>query len=416
MDFCSIFNMMRRIFFAILLFLLSTYTWATALEDYYNLMMSVDFLTGDPNTGTTVFPLLRIPAGGKAEGMGTAQTAVASDSSSVIYNPALSSVLDLTELTFLHNNWIADSSIESVNFTARFEDLGIAAGMKMLYLPFTEYDSWGDEKNRGLPIETILMLNTSYNFFRNYYFSGVSAGASLKAGYRHVPAVFAENQSSFAIMADVGLYSSFDFLKFYDSRDDNLSIGVVFRNAGVETLGEALPTEFSAGFAYSPVRPFKLAFDFNLPVNLLGEDAEKWYLAGGFDAVLTDFFSFQGGFNYRGANPRLSLGSTINLAEVAFNLNYTLDLTTGSEIANRLSLEAKVKLGDEGRYARGQRVDELYIAGLEAYAAGDLEKAISYWQAALDMDSSFTPAEEFIASASRSTELLSRMEELNKVE
>ena len=39
-------------------------------------------------------------------------------------------------------------------------------------------------------------------------------------------------------------------------------------------------------------------------------------------------------------------------------------------------------------------MDELYIAGLEAYAAGDLEKAISYWQAALDMDSSFTPAEE----------------------
>ena len=165
------------------------------------------------------------------------------------------------------------------------------------------------------------------------------------------------------------------------------------------------------------MRPFQIAADFNLPLNLFSSlPAERWYLAGGFDATLTDFFSFQGGFNFRGSNPRISLGSTIDLPEVAFNFNYTLDLTTQTNTFDRFSIEAKLKLGDEGRYARAAMVDELYINGLEAYASGDLEKAIAYWEAALELDSEFTPAEEFLASATRSVELLERMQELNKVE
>ena len=389
---------------------------ASDFADYYNLITSVEFLSGDFNTGTTVFPLLRIPSGGKAEGMGTAQVAVAADSASILYNPAASSVLDLTELAFLHNNWIADSSVESVIFTKRFKDFGIGGGIKLLYLPFTQYDDTGERVSRGYPLETLLTLNAAYNLFRNYYFSGVSAGISVKAGYRSIPRRFYADQSSFAIMADAGLYSSFNLLKFYDSRDKNLSVGVVFRNAGVETLGEAPPTEFSAGFAYSPIRPLNFAFDFNLPVNLLGDPAEKWYLAGGFDAAMTDFFSFQGGFNYRGANPRISLGSTIDTEDAAFNLNYTLDLTTSTKQIDRFSIEARLKLGDEGRFENMAMVDELYIAGLEAYANGDLSKAIAYWEAALEVDGTFTPAEEYIASASRSLDLLNKMEELNKVE
>ena len=380
------------------------------------MITAAETLTGDLNTGTTVFPLLRIPPGGKAEAMGTAQAAVASDSSSIMYNPAITSVLDLTELAFSHNNWISNTSIENVLYTTRLDNLGIGGGLKVLYLPFTAYDEWAEAYAKGYPLEAILTLNASYNFFRNFYFNGLSAGLSLKTGYRHIAEVFYADQSSLAIMADLGLYSSFSFLKFYDSRNDNFSVGVVLRNAGVETGGEALPTEFSTGIAYSPIRPLNIAVDFNLPVNLLGEPSERWYLAGGFEAVMTEFFSVQGGFNYRGSTPRISLGSTIDLEDMAFNINYTNDLATSKEPLDRFSIEAKLKLGDEGRYERQQMVDELYIAGLDAYANGDLVKAISYWEAALKVDSSFTPAEEFIASASRSLDLLQQMEELNRVE
>jgi len=414
---------MRRIVFAILLLILSSAPlWSSNFSDYYSELSALQGLTSDLNTGTTVFPLLRIPSGGKAESMGTAQTAVASDSSSIMFNPAVSSVLDLTELAFLHNNWISDTSVESVMFTMRLEELGLGAGVKLLYLPFTKYDVWGEAKAKGYPLESIATLNASYNFFSSYYFSGVSAGISLKAGYRHIPADFYDaaaysNQSSFALMADAGLYSSFNFLKFYSSRDKNFSVGLVFKNAGLETLGEPLPSELSAGIAYSPVRPLQIAVDFNLPVNFdPALPSEIWYLSGGFDAVITDFFSFQGGFNYRGANPRISLGSTIDLKDVSFNLNYTLDLTTQTNALDRFSIESKLKLGDEGRYEKKAIVDELYINGLEAYASGDLEKAIAYWEAALEIDREFTPAEEFIASATRSIQLLERMQELNKVE
>ena len=402
--------------FTLLFILLTVPVFSSGYEDYYSLITGYDNLTGDLNTGTTVFPLLRIPSGGKAEAMGTAQTAVAADTSSIMYNPAITSVLDLTELSFSHNNWISDTSVENVIFTTRIDNLGIGGGLKLLYLPFTARDEWGEAYGTGYPLEAILTLNASYNFFSNFYFNGVSAGLSLKAGYRHISQAFYADQSSVSIMADIGLYSSFNLLKFFDSRDDNFSVGVVLKNAGFETLGEALPTEFSTGIAYSPLRPLKIAVDFNLPINLLGDPPEDWYIAGGVEAVMTDFFSFQGGFNYRGANPRISLGSTIDLKEMAFNINYTNDLTTSTTALDRFSIEAKLKLGDEGRYERQQMVDELYIAGLDAYANGDLQKAISYWEAALEIDNSFTPAEEFIASASRSLELLDRMEELNRVE
>ena len=211
----------------------------SSFGDYYSTLSSIEWLSGDPNTGTTVFPLLRIPAGGKAEAMGTAQTAVASDSSSILYNPALSSVLDLTELAFLHNDWIADSSIESVMFTIRLEDLGLGAGAKLVYLPFTGRDDWGEAYSKGYPLEMIVALNASYNFLSSYYFSGISAGLSVKGGYRHIPSEIYTNQSSFAIMADAGLYSKFNLLKFYSSRDRNFSIGVSFKNIGIETLGGA---------------------------------------------------------------------------------------------------------------------------------------------------------------------------------
>ncbi|HAK45913.1 MAG TPA: hypothetical protein DCO79_08355 [Spirochaeta sp.] len=408
--------MRQKIFFTLLFILFISPIFASEYSDYYSAITNITALTGDLNTGTTVFPLLRIPAGGKAEAMGTAQTAVASDSSSIMFNPAVTSVLDLTELSFTHNDWISDTSVESVNFTTRFDDLGVGAGFKMLYLPFTAYDEWAEAYAKGYPLEAILSLNASYNLFSSFYFDGVSTGISFKAGYRQISSVFYANQSSFAVMGDLGLYTSFDFLKFYNSRNRNFSVGAVLRNAGVETLGEALPTEFSAGIAYSPLQPLNIAVDFNLPINLLGDPVEQWYLAGGIEAVMTDFFSFQGGFNWRGSNPRISLGSTIDLADVAFNINYTQDLTTSTDALDRFSIEAKIKLGDEGRYERRQIVDELYIAGLEAYANGDLEKAISYWEAALKVDNNFTPAEEFIASASRSIDLLKSMEELNRVE
>ncbi len=417
--------MKRFLLFTFLLpLLIPVFVTASDFNDTYGEITTfLEYLQGEnSNTGQTVFPILEIPVGGKSAGMGSVGTAVAYDTSSLLYNPASAALLDLTELAFLHNNWIADSYIDGIAFTKRFDDLGIAATGNILHLNFTSYDSYGEGVAKGTPFEAVASVTGAYNLFRSYYFNGISAGLSLKAAYHHIPEIFYAEQSSAAFAADVGLLSSFNFLKFYSSRDKNFSIGAAFKNLGFETITdpEPLPTEFSAGIAYQPVRPFKLAFDFDLPVSLDPEvEAETPGYALGFNSEMTDFFSFHGGaFLSTGAGSLgVALGSTINLEKVVYNINYTYDPTTSStDILNRFSITAKLKLGDEGRYEKQQRVDELYIAGLEAYASGDLEKAIAYWQAALDLDNSFTPAEEFLASASRSVNLLEQMQELNKVD
>ena len=162
--------MKRTLLFVTIFLLLVAPLFADFSDFYYNLN---ELLSGfaDPNTGLTVFPTLLIPMGGKYEGMGTAYTAVALDSGFLEANPSASSSLDITELSFYHHSWIADSNLEGVVFTARYEDLGFAIGGKFLYVPFTEYNEWGDRENRGYISETVATFNVSYNFFSGKGFS-----------------------------------------------------------------------------------------------------------------------------------------------------------------------------------------------------------------------------------------------------
>ena len=159
----------------------------------------------DPNTGLTSFPTLLIPMGGLAEGMGTASSAVARDSSNIEFNPAASSLLQDSELAFYHHNWIADSNLEGVVYTVRYNDLGIGLGGKFLYVPFTAYNEWGVAGAKDYITETVGTLNVSYNFLSNFYFHGLSVGGNLKVAYRNIPAVFAADQSALAVMGDLGL-------------------------------------------------------------------------------------------------------------------------------------------------------------------------------------------------------------------
>ncbi len=357
-------------------------------------------LFSDPNTGLTIFPILLVPSGGKYEGMGTAYTAVAADSGFLEANPSASSLLDYTELSFIHNNWIADSRLENVIYTMRFNDLGIGVAGKFLYVPFTGYDDWGERTGGGYYSETIATANISYNFLSSYTFYGVAVGANVKIAYRNVPSIRYEDQSAVAALIDFGALTRFNFLKFYASRSKNFSAGLVLKNLGPLVMDEPLPTVLTAGIAYSPFRPVTIAYDLNIPIGY-GQGAERINMAGGLNVLVADFFSIHSGFQYRGANPRFSLGGTVDLTRVSFIANYTLDLSTMSNTPDRFSLEAKINLGDEGRLALRNRVDEYYISGVEEFAAGNLERAIGYFEKALELDPGFTPAREYLEEVNR---------------
>lgn len=386
-------------------------------EFYYNADSFLDSMS-DPNTGLTAFPTLLIPMGGRFEAMGTAFTAVADDSSYIEANPAGSAGLSYTELTFFHNDWIADTNIESVVFSTRKGNLGLGAGAKFLYVPFTGYDTWGERESRGYYSESVFILNTSYRFLHNYDFYGIAVGSNLKMAYRHIPQEIYDGQSAVSFMADFGMLTRFNFLKFYSSRDKNTSFGLVLKNLGINASDDdPLPLETVAGLAYSPVRPVLLAFDFTYPISLNPQEqpAEQWSFATGMDVTVTEFFSVQSGFRYRGSNPRISLGSRLDLEDISFNFNYTLDLTTQAGL-DRFSLASALNLGDSGRSLLAARVDEYYIAGLTAYADGDLAGAVKYWEAAIELDPGFTPAIANLLTVRHTLELLDEMQQIQAVE
>ncbi len=362
----------------------------------------------DPNTGLTILPTLFVPLGGRYEGMGTAYTAVAMDSGYIESNPAASAVLQNTQLAFYHHSWISDTSLEGAVYTVRFDDLGIGASGKLLYVPFTYHNDWGQETLSGYVTESVGTLNISYNFFQNFYFQGISAGMNVKAAYRNIPDVFAANQSAFALVTDYGLRTSFNLLKFYNSRDTNMSLGVTLRNLGFSSLpGEALPLTASAGFAYSPLRPWTIAYDFNYPFSLdpVNAPAEQWYMAFGTNVNVTEFIAIQGGCLLKLSNPRVTIGTSIDLGYVSFTANYNLDLSGSYTPEDKFSIQAQFNLGDFGRAAAQTEADQLYLAGVEEYAKGNLEKAIEYWERVIALDPKYLPARDNIAAAKRSLEL-----------
>jgi hypothetical protein len=368
----------------------------------------------EANTGLTSFTILNLPFGGEYEGMGTAYTAVGRDASYFDANPAASSTIERTELALVHNDWIDDSSIESAVYTQRKENLGLGFGAKVVHDQFNTMDEWGDQvyvdskAARGRYTETVAGFNISYNFLSSFDFYGISAGSNLKIAYRNIPkAIYAhiddvENQSAVMAMIDFGILTRFNLFKPYPSRERNFSAGIALRNFGPSSKGEPLPTRLDGGIAYSPLRPILFSFDINYPISLASSIAsEKMGFAAGMSVKITDFLSTRTGFLMKGLNPRFTIGSSIALDRMTLDINYTLDRTTQYDRLERFSVQAKLDLGDFGREKLRKRIDELYIAAIEAYRKGNYRRSIEYCEEGLALDETFTPFREIMAIAQR---------------
>jgi len=398
-----------------------------SIADYLNSIYGPD-----PNAGLTAFPVLNIPMGGRAEGMAGAFSAVVDDISFIEYNPAGSSMLAKSELALFHNNWIADTKIEGAAYASRYNDLGFAAGAKWLYTPFTEYNIYGERVSKGYYSEGVATLNASYNFFRSYYFSGVSLGASLKGAFRLVPDYTdaddqwnkegrlipgsGRSQSAAMLMADAGALTRFDFLKPYSSREKNTSAALVFRNLGPPAMEDPLPTVITGAFAYKPLRALLFSFDFNVPMNFTDISlSEKPYWAFGFAGEITSFLSMRTGIMGKAGSVRIALGSAVHLDKVSLDMNYTLDLLTQFQPLNRVSVGIRFDLGDQGRKARTEKVDELYIAGLDAYSRSDLDTAKYYWEEAIRLDPKFDPAREGLSVINKTIGVEERIQDMQRL-
>ncbi|HPX47509.1 MAG: hypothetical protein EWM51_11620 [Treponema sp.] len=385
-------------------------TAALDLSDPYMYVSGIIDPLIDPNEGETTFRSLLIPGGGRSEAMGSAFTALADDISFFDTNPSGSSTMKNTELAVLHNSWIADSRLETVSYTVRLDNLGMGASARCFYVPFTEYNTFGERVSRGYYTETVATLNASYNFLAGYYFKGIAVGANLKAGFRSMPD-YSDNygnlqqgsgagQSAATFMVDIGAQTRFNLLKLYSSRDPNFHVGATLRNAGPPVSGEALPTVAAAGVAWKMANPITFSGEIQQPLNFMNlKNSGRTVFGAGFSVEFASFFTLLGGLQLKGANPRISLGGEMNVNDIQFNINYTLDMTTQAAVFNRISLAAKLNLGDRGRADRQKRIEKLYIEGLRLYALGELDEAVEVWNAALDLDKRFDPAIEGVRTA-----------------
>ena len=376
----------------------------------------------DKNEGQTSFRSLLIPFGGRSESLGGAYTGLCDDINFLQYNAGAGAVQKESQIALFHNMWIADSKMETIAATTRFKNiphLSLGGFVSCFYLPFTEYNIFGDRVAASYYSETLAAINFSYNFLAGYDFKGFSLGGNLKTAWRGMPNYTDNNtnevinnsglaQSGLAFMGDLGLLLQFNFLKFYYSRDPNVRIGFSAQNLGVSLTGwgqqvvldDPLPSLLSAGISVKFVKPVTLSLEFQQPINLQNLSTYlKPYIASGISLEFTNFLSVLGGFAIKGGNPRFSVGFEFEVAKVRFNFNYTLDFTSSFSPLNKLSLSLKLKVGDKGRGIIDKQVDEYYQQGLIYYAEADYQAAIDVWKEALKLNKRFDPAKLGIQSA-----------------
>lgn len=385
------------------------------------------------NEGSTAFRSLAIPAGGRSESLGTAYSAVCDDINFFDYNPAASSILKNTEVAAWHNSWISDSNMETAAYTTRFNNLGLGGQLKCFYVPFSEYNGFGDKVNTSYYSETTLTANISYNFFPGYKFRGLALGANIKTSYRSMPDYTDNNtneiisgsgleQSALAILADIGTLIRFNFLKFYTDRETNCAFALTFTNfGGAVTFGRGLddapPTKAAIGFSYKPFSPILISIEARKNLNLQDLNrSEGFEFAAGIGIRFVKYFELLGGFQLKGSNPRISLGGQLDIKKFTLNVNYTLDLTSSTHPTNHISLSGKIHFGDKGRSLKQDKVDAFYTAGMSRYADGDMNGAISEWKECLKIDPRFDPAKDAIKAVENFQEFYRNLKEIQNLD
>ncbi len=416
-----------------LLFFSSASLHSLTLTDLTSSFVDTFFSFVDPNEGTTSFRSLLIPIGGRTESLGSAYTGFCDDIGYMNYNAAGSAIQKQTQLAVFHNSWIADSNMETLSFTTRKNHFGFGTQLSCFYLPFTEYNIFGERVNGNYYTETSFALNFSYNFFAGYNFKGLAIGTTLRAAWRGMPD-YSDNdtniiipttglqESALGLMGDIGFLFQFNFFKFFDSRDANLRIGLAANNLGIALTNfgglfgiqydDPLPTTLSAGISYRFIKPIVISLDFKQPINLQNIGEYLAFSVGtGVSIQFTDFLCVLAGFSLKGGNPKLSLGCDFDLLKLKMNITYSLDFTSSVNPLNKFSLSAKILLGDDGRKKKENIVDEYYLKGLDAYAKSEWQEAIDIWNEALKIDKRFDPAILGIKSAQTWLDMIQSMKD-----
>ncbi len=400
--------MKKIVFLTISLFFSSLRLFALNLLDVNTKLSKTFDSFVDDNEGLTSFRSLNIATGGRIEALGSAFTGLCDDIGFFDYNPAASATQEYTQFSVSHNAWISDSAMETLSATRRNGRLGYGAQIKCFYMPFTEYNIFGDHVTGSYYTESSATFNIAYNFLSGYDFGGIAFGANARVSWRGMPD-YTDNetdkiikksglaQSGLGMMGDLGVLMRFKAPKFYSDRNPNLAVGLAVNNLGASITGfgesvkkdDPLPTRVSLGLSYKPLKHLLITSEFRQPLNISSlSDSGKFSFAVGLETYVTKYFAFQGGFLLQGGNPRISMGSEFSLKSVKMDVCYTLDLTSSANPVNHISLSAKINLSDRGRKQALIKADAAYFEGLSYYSEGKYDEAIVKWNEAIKIAAS----------------------------
>ena len=176
------------------------------------------------------------------------------------------------------------------------------------------------------------------------------------------------------------------------------------KNLGISTLpDETLPQMATAGIAWSPLRPWTIACDFNYPFSFPGQPpAEVWNIAVGTTVAVTSFLSVQGGVLMKADNPRISVGAALALGTLALDMNYNLDLSGSLNPAGQVQRPGEVRPRETlAAVPAPRKPSRCTCRASRSSPTATTRRPSTLWQEVLKLDPKYLPAADNIRTVQR---------------
>ena len=231
-------------------------------------------------SGSTAAEFLMIGVGARPAGMGGAYTALTDDVNSIYWNPAGLGNMGGTEMTFMHNSWVIDTSYEFFGFATPLdiEEYRCVLGFGMHYMDLGSMVGRRDQvsvpyvfsaSDMAMSIGCGVKLNLDN-----------SIGIALKYIEENI-----ENTRAYAFAADLG----WNYALRYNTR---LAVAVQNLGTGMKYISQEvnLPLNISAGLGYRISGALSLGIDLKQEIY-----NNRTSLSAGTEYMVSNVLALRGG-------------------------------------------------------------------------------------------------------------------------
>ena len=245
----------------------------------------------------STFTFLEIGRGARPVGMGEAFVAMSDDVNSIYWNPAGLSKIRFSELTVSYLKYIIDINSGHLAYTMPVR-IGVL-GIGIIYLDYGKFDLTTEENPLGVGITYTAYDIASIISYGFCISNKLAFGLSMKGIYEKI-----YNYDANAVAIDFGV--------LYKTPINNLNLGFVVKNLGVQTkafIDEKynLPLAFTLGFAwYGFSEKLRLSVDLTRFYEPISDKIID--ISAGIEYLWKNLISFR--FGYQTKGDELKTGSS----------------------------------------------------------------------------------------------------------